>query len=119
MFRGAGTCGHAACRGAGRGAFAIGGCTVNEIMVVCPVCAREVLAALAGAGLVLGSHLVPGTRFPCPQGATLMTSCAVESWRRQPQASPGRPAARPAPGRPAARPAPARPAPARRASASA
>jgi hypothetical protein len=53
---------------------------MNEIVVICPVCAYEVSATLAGTGLMLASHPVPGTRFPCPQGGTMLASCAVESW---------------------------------------
>jgi hypothetical protein len=54
---------------------------VNEIVVTCPVCALEVGAALAGTGLVVACHQVPGTRFPCPEGGTMVTSGTVENWR--------------------------------------
>jgi hypothetical protein len=67
--------------GACRRARRVVGGGVNEIVVTCPVCTLEVLAMVVGAGLVLVTHLVPGTRFPCPQGGTMLTSCADGSWR--------------------------------------
>jgi hypothetical protein len=66
--------------------FAWWGVRVNEIVVTCPVCAFEVAALVAGAGLVLASHLVPGTKFPCPQGGTMLTSCGEGMWRGRPTA---------------------------------
>jgi hypothetical protein len=57
------------------------GVRVNEIVVTCPVCALEAAALVAGAGLVLASHLVPGTKFPCPQGGTMLTSYGEGMWR--------------------------------------
>ena len=47
---------------------------------------RFVAALVAGAGLVLASHLVPGTKFPCPQGGTMLTSCGEGMWRGRPTA---------------------------------
>jgi hypothetical protein len=62
---------------------------VNEIVVTCPVCTYEVIATPAGPGLVVACHQVPGTRFPCPEGGTMVTSGIVGKWRgvRSPKAS--------------------------------
>ena len=65
---------------------------MSEIVVTCPVCALEVAATPAGSGLVFACHHVPGTRFPCPEGGTMVTA-AVESWRGQ--RPPGPPLVRP------------------------
>jgi hypothetical protein len=53
----------------------------NDIVVICPVCTREVPAKLTGTGLLLACHQVPETRFPCPHGGTMVASSAVTSWR--------------------------------------
>ncbi len=65
---------------------------MSEIVVTCPVCALEVAATPAGSGLVVACHHIPGTRFPCPEGGTMVTA-GVKSWRgRRP---PGPPMMRP------------------------
>jgi hypothetical protein len=65
---------------------------VNEIVVTCPVCALEVGATPAGNGLVVASHRVPGTKFPCPEGGTMVVSGAVSNWHgRRPSGSAGAP----------------------------